>query len=113
MCPGSESGGVLAREGHEQQAQAPLVVPAQLLRAEAALLIEWLRLSLHGFIGSWKKRNENGPVIVADRGRRAKIMRARAKRALRFPDGPQAVLLGLAKPPPDPKPDPPPAPAAV
>jgi hypothetical protein len=90
------------------------VVPAQMLRAEAALLIEWLRLSLrHGFIGSWKKRNENGPVIVADRGRHAKIMRARAKRALRFPYGAQAVVLGLAKPPPDPEPEPPPVPAAV
>lgn len=88
------------------------VVPAQQLRAEASLFIEWLRLSLrHGWIGSWKTRNENAPVPTDDKGRLAAVLRARAKRALQFPYGAQAVKLGLAKPPPDD--DPPPQLAAA
>lgn len=84
------------------------VIPAQQLRAEAALLIEWLRLCLrHGFIGSWANRNQNTPVEVNDHGRRAKIARARAKRALQLPYGAMAVRLGLCKPPPEPEPPPP------
>lgn len=83
------------------------VVPAQQLRAEAALFIDWLRLSLrHGWIGSWNKINENAPVAVNDNGRTTIIRLSRAKRALQFPYGKQAVRLGLAKPPPDEDPPP-------
>ncbi len=79
------------------------VVPAMQLRAEAALFIDWLRLSLrHGWIGSWKNRNENQPAPIDDKGRLATILRARRRRALQFPYGKQAVKLGLCKPPPEP-----------
>jgi hypothetical protein len=83
------------------------VVSAQQVRADAALLIEWLRLSLrHGWIGSWTRRNTNAPRPVDDKGRTERILAARRKRALRFPYGKMAVRLGLCKPPPDEDPAP-------
>lgn len=89
-------------KGSHGKVKRRAVVPAQQLRAEAALLIDWLRLSLrHGWIGSWSKINKNTPVVVGDDGRLKAILRARLKRALQLPYGRQAVLLGLAKPPPD------------
>ena len=90
------------------------VVTAQQLRAEAALLIEWLRLSLrHGWIGSWANRNTNGPRPVDEKGRTERILATRRKRALRFPYGKNGVRLGLCKPPPDEDPAPvAPAPSA-
>jgi hypothetical protein len=90
------------------------VVTAQQLRAEAALLIEWLRLSLrHGWIGSWANRNTNAPRAVDEKGRTERILASRRKRALRFPYGKMAVRLGLCKPPPDDDPAPvAPAPAS-
>jgi hypothetical protein len=90
------------------------VVTAQQLRAEAALLIEWLRLSLrHGWIGSWANRNTNAPRAVDEKGRTERILASRRKRALRFPYGKMAVRLGLCKPPRDDDPAPvAPAPAS-
>jgi hypothetical protein len=88
-------------------------IPAQRLRASAALLAEWFRICLRmGYIGNHAKRNPYEPA-ERDRGGRGliKVRIYRELRGLNLPYGPAAVALGL--PPPAPTlPPPPPTPPA-
>lgn len=92
-------------------------VPAQRLRAQAAVFLDWFRICLrHGFLGSWRTRNHNTAKSLMESGtRRLKsVLTARRKRKLDLPYGKAAERLGLWRrvppaPPgvPPPEPDPP------
>lgn len=86
-------------------------VPAQRLRAEAALFLDWFRISLrHGFLGSWRTINDNEPTNLMAQGakRLANVLAARRRRMLDLPYGAAAEKLKLwrdrhpVKPPDDP-----------
>jgi hypothetical protein len=73
-------------------------LPAQQLRSDAALVIEWFRLCLrHGWLGS--ARRGNGGELRKTNGLPplARLSDARKKRRLDRPYGPAAVKLGLAR----------------
>jgi hypothetical protein len=71
----------------------------QELRASAALLVEWLYLSLrHGWLGSHRHRNTNPVRTLSGRRRLANVLGARRRHGLDLPYGPAAVAAGLALP---------------
>ena len=73
-------------------------IPAQRLRAAAALLAEWFRICLRmGYVGNHARRNPHHPV-ERDNGRRGLIaLRGyRDRKGLNLPIGPAAQALALA-----------------
>jgi hypothetical protein len=75
-----------------------LGVEPQLARAHAGLLLEWIRLCLrHGWVGSWKKRNEKEPFVYKAAAQLERVLKARMKRMLDLPYGAAAEKLKLHK----------------
>lgn len=75
-----------------------LGVEPQLARARAGLLLDWIRLCLrHGWVGSWKKRNEKEPFIYGAAKQLERVIKARMKRLLDLPYGAAAEKLKLHK----------------
>jgi hypothetical protein len=73
-------------------------VEAQDLRAQAALFLDWFRICLrHGFLGSWRTRNQQSAAVITGKGmsRLMKVMRARRKRYLDLPYGAATERLRL------------------
>ncbi|HEV7808229.1 MAG TPA: hypothetical protein VGO80_20645 [Solirubrobacteraceae bacterium] len=73
-------------------------IPAQRLRAAAALLSEWFRIGLRmGYVGNHTRRNPYHPVERDNGGPGyAAQRRYRARNGLALPIGPAATSLGLA-----------------
>jgi len=69
----------------------------QLLRAHAAMFLDWFRLALrHGWFASLRRRtNRNEPAEVGHGDRLTAVLGARRKYQLALPYGPQAVAIGL------------------
>jgi hypothetical protein len=89
-------------------------VPAQRLRAQAAVFLDWFRICLrHGFLGSWRTRNTNEAQDITGKGKKrlGNVMRARSRRLLDLPYGTAAERVKLWRskqsgpPPGDPPPD--------
>jgi len=75
-----------------------LGVEPQLSRARAGLLLDWIRLCLrHGWVGSWKKRNEKEPYAYSASNALERVIKARMKRLLDLPYGGAAEKLKLHK----------------
>jgi hypothetical protein len=75
-----------------------LGVEPQLARARAGLLLDWIRLCLrHGWVGSWKKRNEQEPYVYGAAKQLERVIKARMKRLLDLPYGAAAETLKLHK----------------
>jgi hypothetical protein len=73
-------------------------VPAQRLRAQAAVFLDWFRISLrHGFLGSWRTRNMKSPAVITGKGakRLKNVLDSRRRRLLDLPYGPAAERLKL------------------
>ncbi len=69
----------------------------QNLRASAALLLEWFRLSLrHGWIGSHRRRNQSLPFPLRGNRRPGSTLSARLRHGLDLPYGQAAIQAGLA-----------------
>ncbi len=73
-------------------------LPTQELRAQAALLIEWLRiLWREGWLGS-ARRNPGKQAPAQDTGRAAQLAASRRAAGLHLPYGPAALRAGLGPP---------------
>lgn len=69
----------------------------QELRASAALLVEWIFLSLrHGWLGSHRRRNGAAPKLIHGRRRLGNVLRARRRHGLDLPYGEAAINAGFA-----------------
>jgi hypothetical protein len=87
-------------------------IPAQRLRAAAALLAEWFRICVRmGYIGNHSRRNPHQPVQRTGGARRLIKPRAhRDKHELNLPMGPASLTLPFAPANPANAPPPPPPP---
>jgi hypothetical protein len=83
-------------------------VPAQELRAQAVMALEWFRVCLrHGWLGSHRRQNGDTIRTVSGLDALKSVLESRRGRCLNFPYGPAAERAGLAKtrghpPPPSP-----------
>jgi hypothetical protein len=71
---------------------------AQQLRAQAAVFLDWFRICLrHGFLGSWRTRNNQAAAVITSKGssRLEKVLGARRKRYIDLPYGAAAERLKL------------------
>ena len=69
----------------------------QLLRAHAAMFLDWFRIALrHGYFASLRRRtNDDRPAEVRAGSRLDAVLAARRKYQLALPYGPQALAIGL------------------
>lgn len=75
-----------------------LGVEPQLARSRAGLMLEWIRICLrHGWVGSWKKINDNEPYVYSAAKTLDRVLKARMKRLLDLPYGAAAEKLKLHK----------------
>jgi hypothetical protein len=87
---------LVAGNGVDARPKRPGIAWAN-LRASAALLLEWFRISLrHGWLGSHRRRNLQGPTRFSSRGRERRLADSRHRSGLDLPYGPAAVRAGVA-----------------